>query len=38
MTGDKMQSSRFELKYVISELEARRLREYVRSFLDMDEY
>jgi SPX domain protein involved in polyphosphate accumulation len=38
MTGDKMQSSRFELKYVISEVEARRLREYVRSFLDMDEY
>ncbi len=38
MTGDKMQSSRFELKYVISEVEARRIREYVRGFLDLDEF
>jgi hypothetical protein len=38
MTSDKMQSSRFELKYVISEAEARGIREYVRRFLDLDEY
>jgi len=38
MSGDKMQSSRFEFKYVISEVEARRIREHVRSFLDVDEY
>jgi hypothetical protein len=32
-----MQTSRFELKYMISEQKARRIRDYVRSFLDLDE-
>jgi len=37
MNGDKMQTSRFELKYVISEDTAQQVREYVRSFLEPDE-
>jgi hypothetical protein len=37
MSGDRMQASRFELKYVISEQKAQRVRHYVSSFLDLDE-
>ena len=38
MTPDKMQSSRFELKYVIDEATALRMRDFVRCYLDPDEY
>lgn len=37
MSGDRMQASRFELKYVISEHKAQQIRHYVRSFLELDE-
>lgn len=37
MSSDKMQASRFEMKYVISEDKALRVRDYVRSFLELDE-
>jgi hypothetical protein len=37
MSGDRIQSSRFELKYVVSEEKARQVRRYVSSFLDLDE-
>jgi hypothetical protein len=37
MTGDKMQASRFELKYIVDEDTALQIREFVRSFLDLDE-
>lgn len=35
---DRMQQSRFELKYLISENTAQRLRDFVRCYLAMDEY
>src|SRR5438045_9275038 len=35
---DRMQQSRFELKYLISENTAQRVRDFVRCYLDMDEY
>lgn len=35
---DRMQQSRFELKYLISERTAQRLRDFVRCHLSMDEY
>lgn len=38
MTPDKMQSSRFELKYVIDEATALRMRDFARCYLDPDEY
>ena len=38
MNRDRMQASRFELKYVISESKARQIRQYVRSFLELDDY
>lgn len=38
MTPDKMQSSRFELKYVIDETTALRMRDFARCYLDPDEY
>lgn len=38
MTPDKMQSSRFELKYVIDEATALRMRDFARCYLDPDQY
>jgi len=38
MRPDRMQHSRFELKYLISENTAQRVRDFVRSYLAMDEY
>jgi len=38
MRRDRMQQSRFELKYLISETTAQRLRDFVRCYLAMDEY
>jgi hypothetical protein len=35
---DRMQQSRFELKYLISENTAQRLRDFVRCYLSMDEF
>ncbi len=35
---DRMQHSRFELKYLISEETAQRVRDFVRCYLSMDEY
>ncbi|HWQ92001.1 MAG TPA: polyphosphate polymerase domain-containing protein [Clostridia bacterium] len=37
MANDRMQTSRFELKYVISEEVAQQIRTYVSAFLDVDE-
>jgi hypothetical protein len=37
MSGDRIQTSRFELKYVVSEQKAQQVRRYVSSFLDLDE-
>ena len=37
MNRDRMQASRFELKYVISEYKAQQIRLYVSSFLELDE-
>ena len=38
MRADRMQQSRFELKYLISENTAERVRDFVRCYLAMDEY
>jgi hypothetical protein len=38
MKNDKMQESRFELKYFLTEEMALRMRDFVRSYLDIDEY
>jgi len=38
MAKDKLQASRFELKYVIPEATALQIRDYVRSYLELDEY
>lgn len=38
MAADRMQQSRFELKYLISEEMALRVRDFVRCYLDFDEY
>src|SRR5437763_17097630 len=38
MRADRMQQSRFELKYLISENTAQRVRDFVRCYLAMDEY
>jgi SPX domain protein involved in polyphosphate accumulation len=35
---DRMQQSRFELKYLLSEETALAIRDFVRSYLDLDEY
>jgi hypothetical protein len=37
MTTDKMQTSRFELKYITEEAVALQIRDFVREFLDLDE-
>ena len=37
MAIDKMQASRFEQKYIISEEQALQVREFVRSYLELDE-
>jgi hypothetical protein len=37
MAKDKLQASRFELKYVITEDVALQIRDYVRSYLELDE-
>ena len=37
MNTDKMQGSRFELKYIITEDTSRQVRDFVRSFLELDE-
>jgi len=37
MGKDKMQASRFEQKYIISEEQALQVREFVRSYLELDE-
>lgn len=38
MFRDRMQASRFELKYLINEATARRVRDFVLSYLNIDEY
>src|SRR5205809_3054485 len=38
MRRDRMQAQRFELKYLISEDTALQVRDFVRSYLEMDEY
>src|SRR5678809_63746 len=38
MSRDRMQKQRFELKYLISEETALLVRDFVRSYLDFDEY
>jgi hypothetical protein len=38
MAADRMQQQRFELKYIISEETALRVRDFVRCYLDFDEY
>jgi hypothetical protein len=38
MVQDKVQLQRFELKYIIGEETARAVREFVRSYLEIDEY
>lgn len=38
MRKDRMQQSRFELKYLISESTAERVRDFVRCYLSMDEF
>jgi hypothetical protein len=38
MRKDRMQQSRFELKYLISESTAERVRDFVRCYLGMDEF
>lgn len=38
MRKDRMQQSRFELKYLISENTAERVRDFVRCYLSMDEF
>lgn len=37
MAKDKMQASRFEQKYIITEEQALQIREFVRSYLELDE-
>src|SRR5436190_8710120 len=38
MAVDKLQASRFELKYIIQEDTALRIRDYVQAYLELDEY
>ncbi len=38
MAGDRMQQSRFELKYIITEEMALKVRDFVRCYLNFDEY
>jgi VTC domain len=38
MRADRMQQSRFELKYLVSEIMAERVRDFVRCYLSMDEF
>src|SRR6185503_5634641 len=38
MARDRMQASRFELKYLVSEATAQAVRDFVGSYLNMDEY
>jgi hypothetical protein len=38
MAADRMQQSRFELKYIITQETALRVRDFVRCYLDFDEY
>ena len=38
MTGDKLQATRFELKYLVDAQVALRMREFVRGYLVPDEY
>ena len=38
MQSDRMQQSRFELKYLITETTAERVRDFVRCYLSMDEF
>jgi len=38
MSADRMQQSRFELKYLITEEMALKVRDFVRCYLDFDEY
>src|SRR5882672_1207225 len=38
MRADRMQQSRFELKYLINETMAERVRDFVRCYLSMDEF
>ena len=38
MAADRMQQQRFELKYLITEEMALKVRDFVRSYLDFDEY
>jgi hypothetical protein len=37
MTHDKVQASRFELKYLVTEDLAQRMRPFVQSYIDIDE-
>lgn len=38
MAADRMQQSRFELKYIVTEETALRVRDFVRCYIDFDEY
>ena len=38
MARDRMQKQRFELKFLISETTALYVRDFVRQYLDFDEY
>jgi hypothetical protein len=38
MAGDRMQQSRFELKYIITQETALKVRDFVRCYIDFDEY
>lgn len=38
MAPDRLLSSRFEMKYIIREEQARRVREFVRAYMQLDEY
>jgi hypothetical protein len=38
MAPDRLLSSRFEMKYIIREEQARRVREFVRGYMELDEY
>lgn len=38
MSSDRMQESRFELKYFLTEDRAVRMRDFVHSYMDLDEY
>ena len=38
MAADRLLFSRFEMKYIIREEQAARVREFVRAYMELDEY